>query len=212
MRRTTQRASTRRTPRTGRGVGPLCHPKQSQVWRDRGMGWFSYIHLRWRLKENQGVLEESITLYGSKSTYEDYENPSQRALWMLSYIQGPRVEAWLNAEVLKLKNMVDKLHFTDDDEEIWDTFESDFKHTFEDKSQKADGMLRLQNLSMATEKGLEEYISTFDAILTEIRWEHNQPGTVRLFKDRLDMWISRRMHLQDTWPDEDDLDGWEKAA
>src|SRR5712672_541218 len=26
------------------------------------------------------------------------------------------------------------------------------------------------------------------------------------------MWISRRMHLQDTWPDEDDLDGWEKAA
>jgi len=140
------------------------------------------------------------------------KNPSQRALWMLSYIQGPRVEAWLNAEVLKLKNMVDKLHFTDDDEEIWDTFESDFKHTFEDKSQKADGMLRLQNLSMATEKGLEEYISTFDAILTEIRWEHNQPGTVRLFKDRLDMWISRRMHLQDTWPDEDDLDGWEKAA
>ena len=118
------------------------------------------------------------------------KNPSQRALWVLSYIQGPRVEAWLNAEVLKLKNMVDKLHFTNDDKEIWDTFESDFKHTFEDESQKADGMLRLQNLSMATEKGLEEYISTFDAILAEIGWERNQPGTVRLFKDGLDMWIS----------------------
>jgi len=32
-------------------------------------------------------------------------------------------------------------------------------------------MLRLQNLSMASEKGLEEYISTFDAILAEIGWE-----------------------------------------
>jgi len=72
------------------------------------------------------------------------KNPSQRALWVLLYIQGPRVEAWLNTEVLKLKNMVDKLHFTNDDEEIWDTFE--------DESQKVDGMLRLQNLSMATDK------------------------------------------------------------
>jgi len=140
------------------------------------------------------------------------KNPSQRALWVLSYIQGPRVKAWLNAEVLKLKNMVDKLHFTDDDEEIWDTFESDFKHTFEDESQKADGMLRLQNLSMASEKGLEEYISTFDTILAEIGWSETNQGPWRLFKDGLDMWISRRMHLQDTWPDEDNLDGWEKAA
>jgi hypothetical protein len=65
---------------------------------------------------------------------------------------------------------------------------------------------------MESNKGLKEYIATFNAILAEVGWEKDQPGTIRLFKDGLMLWLSRRMHQRDVWPRESELTKWQELA
>jgi hypothetical protein len=94
----------------------------------------------------------------------------------------------------KVVCMATQLGFVHDDEEIWDDFRSEFLDAWSDASKKPDALFHLQNIRMESDDGLEEYIATFNAILAEVGWVKDQPGTVRLFKDGLMLWLSRKMH------------------
>jgi hypothetical protein len=65
---------------------------------------------------------------------------------------------------------------------------------------------------MEGDQGLEDYIAMFNAIVAEVGWDPNQPGTVRLFKDGLALWLSRKMHARDEWPGEGELTKWQTLA
>jgi hypothetical protein len=65
---------------------------------------------------------------------------------------------------------------------------------------------------MESDDGLEEYIATFNAVLAEVGWVKDQPGTVRLFKDGLMLWLSRKMHQRDVWPGDSELTKWQELA
>src|ERR1700747_2143116 len=78
--------------------------------------------------------------------------------------------------------------------------------------QRVDTKLQLANLTMEKEGGLELYIAIFNSVLAEVGWDQDQPGTVRIFKDRLPMWLTKKMLAWLDWPDEDDLKGWQQLA
>ena len=60
-----------------------------------------------------------------------------------------------------------------DDEALWNTFYMDFNQTWLGQMQWVDAKLRLANLTMEKEGGLEPYITIFNSILAEVGWDRD---------------------------------------
>ena len=65
---------------------------------------------------------------------------------------------------------------------------------------------------MSRDVKVNDYIATFNALLAELGWQRNHPGTVKAFRAGLQSWIPQRIYDRDQYPREDDLDGWQEAA
>src|ERR1700747_1652732 len=138
--------------------------------------------------------------------------PLKRVNLCTMYIAGPQVKHWVKEELKKIRRLVIVTGYHTDDEALWNTFYMDFNQTWSDQTQRVDATLRLANLTMEKEGGLEPYIAIFNSILAEVGWDRDQPGTVRIFKDGLPMWLTKKMLQWLDWPDEDDLEGWQALA
>jgi hypothetical protein len=136
----------------------------------------------------------------------------QKVNLCLSYMDGEKVEQWVREEKNKIHRMVTIQGYAKDDEDLWDTFKGDFEQDWEDTSTKIDAQTELQTLSQKKAGGLEEYTATFNALIVKAKWNRQQIACVRLFKDGLEMGLSRAMHAKEVWPHEWDLDEWQKLA
>ena len=72
--------------------------------------------------------------------------------------------------------------------------------------------MRLDKLAMSKDVALEDYIAQFNANIAELQWATNHPGTVKAFKQGLSIWLLKKIYQQYTFPNEDDLVGWQDAA
>jgi Retrotransposon gag protein/Zinc knuckle len=99
-----------------------------------------------------------------------------------------------------------------DNERHWTYFKNDFVSTWKDDSLLEDAQFKLSALSMKKDMPLHEYISTFNALITELGWDRNHQGTVRAFRMGLKSWLATAILRKDNCPADDDLDGWQEAA
>src|SRR6201984_2268613 len=98
------------------------------------------------------------------------------------------------------------------DEALWNMFINDFKNTWKDTSVIEDAQLKLDSLEMGKNVNLEDYIAKFNALILELGWAQNHPGTVRAFQQGLRAGLLTAIYRQRLWPNESDLLAWQDSA
>jgi hypothetical protein len=139
--------------------------------------------------------------------------PFFRILTALSYIRGPLVEDWVNAQDKRLEECTDATTFgsvPESDEVLWTEFETAFKSAWQDTAKTQDAFDRLMKLTM---KGLEidTYNATFDNLAAKAGWKDNALGTITQYCKGLDANIHRRILYRENLPG-DDVKEWQAAA
>jgi hypothetical protein len=139
------------------------------------------------------------------------QNPMQRLALALTYINGPKVKEWANQQLLLARQRVAG-GMNPQDEQIWELFKADFENTWKDTAVIEDAQLKLDRLEMGKDVNLEDYIANFNALISELQWAHNHPGTVRAFQQGLRAGLLQSIYRQRPWPDEADLQAWQDSA
>jgi hypothetical protein len=91
-------------------------------------------------------------------------------------------------------------------------FKADFENTWRDTSLVEDAQLKLDRLEMGKDIHLEDYIADFNALISELQWAQDHPGTVRAFQQGLRAGLLQAIYRQRPWPDEANLLAWQNAA
>jgi len=139
------------------------------------------------------------------------QNPMQRLALALTYIDGEKVREWANQQLVLANTRVQQ-GVNPQDEVIWDLFSADFENTWRDTSVIEDAQMKLDRLEMGRDTTLEDYIAKFNALISELRWAQNHPGTVRAFQQGLRAGLLASVYKQRPWPPEDDLIAWQDAT
>jgi hypothetical protein len=139
------------------------------------------------------------------------QNPMQRLALALTYINGPKVKEWANQQLLLARQRVTG-GMAPQDKQIWELFKADFKNTWKDTAVIEDAQLKLDHLEMGKDVNLEDYIANFNALIAELQWVHNHPGTVRAFQQGLRAGLLQSIYRQRPWPDKSDLQARQDSA
>jgi hypothetical protein len=110
--------------------------------------------------------------------------PFYRILTALSYIKGPLVEDWVNAQASTLEERVDTthmLHVAKTDEVLWTEFESDFKSAWKDTAHTQSAYDQLMKLQMK-ELDIDTYNATFERLANTAEWEPDVKGTIARYR------------------------------
>lgn len=136
--------------------------------------------------------------------------PFDRVLIALSYIRGPIVDDWVNAQENWLETRINPTtlnHVMETDEVLWTEFESAFKSAWKDTAQSA--YHQLMKLSM---KGLDidTYTTTFERLAAAVEWEPNAMGTIALYRAGLQDSVHYQILDRENIPV--DMDEWKDVA
>ena len=143
---------------------------------------------------------------------EVISNPFTRVLTALSYIKGPIVEDWVNAQDRRLERRTDTTtpgHMTDTDEVLWTEFETAFKDAWRDGTKNTDAYDQLMKLKMK-DLDVDTYIATFERLVASAEWEPDAKATISRFRLGLQDNIHRRVINRETWPA--NMAEWKEAA
>jgi hypothetical protein len=138
--------------------------------------------------------------------------PFYRVLTALSYIKGPIVEDWVNAQGEALERRVDTTqapHVATTDEALWTTFESDFKSAWKDMACSASAYNQLMKLVMK-ELDIDTYTATFEHLAATADWEPDVKGTIARYRQGLRENVHRRILNRENLPA--NMAGWKEAA
>jgi hypothetical protein len=138
--------------------------------------------------------------------------PLYRVLTALSYIKGPIVEDWVNAQGEALERQVDTTqapHIATTDEILWTAFESDFKSAWKDTARSASTYDQLMKLVMK-ELDIDTYTATFERLAAAADWEPDAKGTIARYhqglRENVHQWILNQENLPAN------MAGWKEAA
>jgi Retrotransposon gag protein/Zinc knuckle len=135
--------------------------------------------------------------------------PFDRALLALSYIQGPKVDRWMEErfeELVHLTNTGTKLT----DEALWENFEQKFWTAFADTYKKERAEIALLRHQMKGDD-LETYVSTFEHLRREAGWGRDEPGTIVLFREGLKHHLHKAI-IERACQMPVTMDDWQSAA
>jgi hypothetical protein len=136
-------------------------------------------------------------------------NPTARVSLFLGFMDGPKVIGWAQqqAELLEQRvlgyiddnnNFIAPTH-PDNDEFVWNDMLSQFTRAFTHTTEADDAFIELQNCKMG-ERSPDEYIAEFNELSRKAHWDHDNRGTIELFKQGLPVIIHRRILGRDTIP------------
>jgi hypothetical protein len=136
-------------------------------------------------------------------------NPTARVSLFLGFMDGPKVIGWAQeqAELLERRvlgyfddnnNFVAATH-PDNDEFVWNDMLQHFTRAFTHTTEADDAFIELQNCKMG-ERSPDEYIAEFNELSRKAHWDHDNRGTIELFKQGLPVNIHRRILGRDAIP------------
>jgi hypothetical protein len=143
---------------------------------------------------------------------ESISIPFFRVLTALSYIKGPMVEDWVNAQDEELERRTDSTKpgsVREGDEILWREFEAAFKGAWTDTTKVQSAYSQLMNLKMK-DLDIDTYNATFGRLANAAGWEPDAKGTIDRYRSGLREAIQRRVINRDTMPDS--MDEWQNAA
>jgi hypothetical protein len=101
--------------------------------------------------------------------------PYLKVALCLSYITGPKVDAWAKQKRAWLQNQYKVHHVPMTSESHWDDFEADFRAAFTDTDAKIMAAEKLNNLKMIG-SDIDTYIAEFDRLTDEIGYRKERLG------------------------------------
>ena len=110
---------------------------------------------------------------------EAMSNPYSRVTTALTYMTGDVMEPW-KEDQLNLLNARIATGYQDNDEQLWNLFEADFRQAFTNTHKAKDAQRELKNLSQ--KDNLDTYISDFKRLARDSGYPLNDVGTIELFK------------------------------
>ncbi len=144
-------------------------------------------------------------------TVDIMSNPFSRVIHTLSYMCGPNIDAWVDAQetALEAKTTCVANPIAETDKVLWNEFETAFKAVWKDTTCTQNAYEQLMKLEMKN-GDVDTYIATFERLADAAKWEANAKGTIAHFKVGLQDHIHRRILFRETWPT--DMNGWKEAA
>jgi hypothetical protein len=133
-------------------------------------------------------------------------------LTVLSYIKGPLVEDWVNAQASILKEQVDTMcipHYTETDKFLWQEFESDFKSAWKDTTRTQSAYNQLMKLQMKN-LDVDTYNATFEHLANAAEWEPDTKGTIARYQAGLCENVHQRVVNRENLPTT--MAKWKEAA
>jgi hypothetical protein len=138
--------------------------------------------------------------------------PFYHVLTALSYIKGPLVEDWVNAQGETLEKQVDMtciIHVTTTDEVLWDKFKTAFKLAWKDTARSASAYDQLMKLVMK-DLDVDTYTATFERLAAAADWEPNAKGTITHYHQGLRENVHHRILNHENLLT--NMAGWKEAA
>jgi hypothetical protein len=136
-------------------------------------------------------------------------NPTARVSLFLGFMDGPKVIGWAQQQAELLEQCVlgyidDNNNFVapthpDTDEFVWNDMLQTFTRAFTHTTEADDAFIELQNCKMG-ERSPDKYIAEFNELSRKAHWDHDNRGTIELFKQGLPVNIHRRILGRDTIP------------
>ena len=138
--------------------------------------------------------------------------PFDRVLTALSYIRGPLIDDWVNAQENHLTTRTDNTQTTfvlETDPVLWTEFATAFQDAWKDTSKKQNAHEQLRKLVM---KGwdIDTYIASFERLVLAANWALAAEGTIMQFRQGLNRMIHSRTLDRDKIPDT--FEEWNSAA
>jgi hypothetical protein len=115
-----------------------------------------------------------------KRKNKSFSIPFYRVLTALSYIHGPLVEDWVNAQdktLEKLVNPSSPTPISETDKVLWDDFEQHFKSAWQDMAKVQSAYEKLIRLTMQG-YDIDTYNATFACLASAAKWEPDTKGTI----------------------------------
>jgi len=138
--------------------------------------------------------------------------PFYRVLTALSYIRGPLVGDWVNAQDQWLEGRIDrsKPHsVAETDEVLWSEFEANFKAAWRDTAKTQNAYDQLLKLTMQG-NDIDTYTATFERLAAAAEWEPDAKGTIARYREGLRRNIHRKILERERWPS--NMEEWKEAA
>ena len=110
---------------------------------------------------------------------EAMSNPYSHVTTALTYMTGDVMEPWKEDQLNLLNDRI-TAGYQDDDEQLWNLFEADFRQAFTNTHKAKDAQRELKNLSQ--KDNLDTYISEFKRLARDSGYPLNDVGTIELFK------------------------------
>jgi len=139
------------------------------------------------------------------------KSPYRRCTFFLGLLQGPKVEDWVveQAKDLRNKTMRRSDPIAKDDEDLWEDLKQAFTNNYAHTGRMEEARANLSKLKMDGDL-IDDYISTFENLLSRGEIPRSEVGAIEKFKDGLKYGILVTILRRDTWPTT--IDEWEEAA
>ena len=135
--------------------------------------------------------------------------PYRRVALFLSYLEGPKVEDWADAQQKKMDDNVARGRPVTS-ENHWTDFKAAYDTTFKEIGEAVNAEAKLQTLRMQG-SDIDSYIAAFKTLMDQAGYADNERGTLNLFKKGLPMGLNIRI-VNNTTPVPANLDDWIAAA
>jgi hypothetical protein len=123
----------------------------------------------------------------------DVKNIYSRVLLALSFIKGQNVVNWVGTQIDQLEdNLVNQCGGDEDDEDLWQEFEKEFKRAFISSTAKETAYIKLQALKMKGDQ-LDEYIAELVTLIGELGWDYDSEMSCHKFREGLPTPLARNI-------------------
>jgi len=136
--------------------------------------------------------------------------PYLKVALCLSYLNGPKVDAWARQHRLWLKNRHEQDSIPMTDKSLWEDFELLFRTAYTDQDAKLTAYQKLNDLRMQG-SNIDSYITDFDRLVDEAGYNKFDMGVMIKFKEGLQPSLLREILLH-TVPAPNTLAGWRQKA
>jgi hypothetical protein len=141
---------------------------------------------------------------------KQFTTPYLKVALCLSYITGPKVDAWAKQKRAWLQSQYKTHHVPMTSESHWDDFKADFRAAFTDTDAKITAAEKLNNLKMVG-SNIDTYIAEFDRLTDKIRYRKNDWRMLVKFKQGLQPLLLQQIITHHV-PAPTHIDAWKKVA
>jgi len=116
------------------------------------------------------------------------KKPFSRVVTLLTYMDGPLVDAWKEEQMHKLQESMDD-GTQETDEDLWDSFIERFKAAFTNQNQKEEAYQKLCKLKQG--ESLDDFFAKFKQLAHEAGVSLDDKGTIETLKHGMNQPLTR---------------------